>query len=87
MAQDLTGKIALKLTPKSDDLKKHIASVKVLLDENVPCADRIVIVDPEGDETELRFTVVKINTGMNDAELDLKLPERTKISAPTGSAK
>lgn len=86
-AKTLASKIAIKLTPRSDELKKHIASVRVLINESVPCADRIVLVDPEGDETELRFTKVEINKGVKDEEVDLKLPEGTKISTPTGSGK
>jgi len=86
-AKTLAGKIAIKLTPKTDELKKHIASVRVLINEGVPCADRIVLVDPEGDETELRFTKVEINKGVKDEELDLNLPQNTKISTPTGTGK
>ncbi|MEK6703183.1 MAG: outer membrane lipoprotein carrier protein LolA [Planctomycetota bacterium] len=84
---ELKGRIALKLTPRSGELKQHVASVRVLIDESVPCADRMVIVDPDGDETELRFTSVKINTGMKDAELELKLPEGTRVSTPVETRK
>lgn len=86
-ARDLKGRIAVKLTPKTAELKQHVASVRVLIDESVPCSDRIVIVDPDGDETELLFTGVKINTGMKDAELELKLPEGTKVSTPVEARK
>ncbi|MBC7772603.1 MAG: outer membrane lipoprotein carrier protein LolA [Pyrinomonadaceae bacterium] len=84
---DVSTRIAIRLTPKTEELKKHVGSVRVLIDERVPCAERIVIVDPEGDETELLFTGVKINSGMKDAELELKLPEKTKISRPAGTGK
>ncbi len=80
-------RIAVKLTPKTDDLKKHVASVKVLIDERVPCAERIIITDPEGEQTQIRFTAVRINTGVKDSELDLNMPEDTKVSTPTQSPK
>jgi len=86
-ARDMKGRIAMKLTPKTEELKRHVASVRVLIDESIPCADRIVIVDPEGDETELRFTAVRINVGLKDADLELKLPENTKISTMIGTSK
>ncbi len=85
--REFAGRIALRLTPKSEELKKHVASVRVLIDDSVPCAERIVIVDPEGDETELRFSAVKVNTGKKDADVELKLPEGTKVSTPTESKK
>lgn len=92
MAEELgaarpADRIAVELTPKSDELKKHIASIRVLIDESVPCADRVVIRDPDGEETELRFTDVRINTGMKDGELKLTLPPGTKTSSPTGPAR
>ncbi|MBS0197012.1 MAG: outer membrane lipoprotein carrier protein LolA [Planctomycetes bacterium] len=80
-------RIAVKLTPKTDELKKHVESVRVLIDERVPCADRIVITDPEGERTQIRFTAVRINTGVKDSELELKMPKDTKISTPTQSPK
>jgi len=86
-ANDSTDRVALTLTPKSDELKKHVASIRVLIDVTVPCADRVVIVDPDGEETELRFTAVKTNTGLKDTELDLNLPAGTKISTPVEPAK
>lgn len=86
-ASELKGRIAVKLSPKSAELKAHVASVRVLIDQSVPCADRIVIVDPDGDETELLFTGVKINTGMKDSELELKLPQGTKVSTPAQGRK
>ncbi len=86
-ARDLQGRIAMKLIPKTEELKRHVAWVLVLIDESIPCADRVVIVDPEGDETELRFSAIRINTGLKDADLDLKLPQRTKISTMAGTSK
>ncbi len=86
-ASTLVNTIAIKLTPKSDELKKHIASVRVLINESVPCADRIVLVDPEGDETELRFSKVEINKGVKEEDLDLKLPQNTKVSEPTATGR
>lgn len=75
-------RLCVVLTPKSDDLKKYVAKVRVVLDTKVPCADRVVVSDPEGDETEIRFSSVTINVNMTDAELELNLPEGTKLSTP-----
>jgi len=80
------GLLGLRLTPKSDELRRHIASVRVLIDERVPCATRVVITDPDGEQTEIRFSSVKINTGVADAELKLDLPEGVKVSRPIPDA-
>lgn len=81
-AKGSTRRIAVQLTPKSEELKKYVSSIRVLIDESVPCADRLVIRDPDGEETELRFTSVKINTGVKDSELELALAAGTKVSTP-----
>lgn len=83
-AGEMKDRVGVKLTPKGEDLRKYVASVRVILDASVPCADRVVIADPDGDETEIRFTAVRINTDVKDADLELKLPEGTRVSRPTG---
>lgn len=75
-------RLCVVMTPKSEDLKKYVAMVRVVIDTKVPCAQRVVVSDPDGDETEIRFSGVTINVEMKDAELDLALPEGTKVSAP-----
>ena len=74
--------IALRLTPKSAELKKYISSVRVLIDERIPCANRIIISDPDGDQTEIQFLNVRINTGVKEAEVSLHLPDGVKVSRP-----
>lgn len=75
-------RLCVVMTPKSEDLKKYVAMVRVVIDTEVPCAERVVVSDPDGDETEIRFSGVTINVDMKDAELDLALPEGTKVSTP-----
>ncbi|MEX2218596.1 MAG: hypothetical protein WD749_07520 [Phycisphaerales bacterium] len=74
--------VALTLTPESGDLKRHIASVRVLIDERIPGATRIVVTDPDGDETDMVFTAVKLNSGVTEAEVALRLPEGTRVVRP-----
>lgn len=78
------GLVAFKLTPKAEDLRRHLSFVRVLIDERIPCANRIIITDPDGDETELRFSNVKINTGVKDTEIELELPKDVRVSSPMG---
>ncbi|MCX5691418.1 MAG: outer membrane lipoprotein carrier protein LolA [Planctomycetota bacterium] len=84
---DTTTRLAIKLTPRTAALRQYIDSVRVLIDTKVPCADRIVIVDPDGEETQLYCFNLRINTGVKDSELELKLPPETKINRPAGDSK
>jgi hypothetical protein len=86
-SDEMKGRLGITLTPKDEQLRKHVASVRVILDTSVPCADRVVIVDPEGDETEIRFSEARINTGVKDSDLELALPQGTKVSKPLEGGK
>jgi len=77
--------IGLLLMPRDEDLKRHIQSVKVLIDDRVPCANRIVITDPDGEETVMVFSAVEVNSGVKDSDLELKVPEGTRVTTPGAS--
>lgn len=81
-APDRSHLVAMHLTPKADELKEHIAWVRVLIDDSIPCANRIIVADPDGDETEMRFSHVRINTDVTDAQVELDLPEGVRVSRP-----
>jgi outer membrane lipoprotein-sorting protein len=76
--------LAMELTPREESLRRHVASVRVLIDERVPCAVRVVVKDPDGDETDIRFSAVERNTGLTEADLELTVPEGTRVSTPVG---
>lgn len=84
---DPATRLAIKLTPRTAALRQYIDSVRVLIDTKVPCADRIVIVDPDGEETQLYCFNLRINTNVKDTELELKLPSDTKVNRPAGDSK
>ncbi len=81
------GLAAVKLIPRSDELRKHVASVSVLLEVARGSARKIVIVDPDGDETEILFSNVRINSGVGDDEVTLKLGDDVRVSRPLQAPK
>lgn len=76
--------LAVLLKPKSEELRKHVTSVKVVIDEAGPAAKKVVITDPEGEETEIAFTHTRLNSGVRDDEMELNLPEGVRVSKPLG---
>jgi outer membrane lipoprotein-sorting protein len=86
-AKELKGLLGVRLTPKDEALKKHVASVRVVLDEAAACAKRVVIEDPDGDVTAIEFLGVKTNTGVTESDLKLTIPEGTRVSTPLGEGK
>ncbi len=78
--------LGVLLTPKSQDLRKHVTSVKVLIDEAGPSATKVVMTDPDGEETEIVFSHVQLNGGVRDDEVELSLPDGVKVSKPLGES-
>ncbi|HZW07211.1 MAG TPA: outer membrane lipoprotein carrier protein LolA [Phycisphaerales bacterium] len=76
--------VAVRMTPRGDDLKKHVTSVRVLIDTAKPAATKVVMTDPEGEETEIAFSNVRLNSGVKDADVELKVPEGVRVSRPLG---
>jgi outer membrane lipoprotein-sorting protein len=94
------AQVALLLLPKSDELKKYVRQVRVLLDEPTRGKDdpqdakngadkvaygvarQVEVTDADGDRTVVCFKDARINTGLTDAELELSVPDGTRISRP-----
>lgn len=76
--------LAIEMTPKGQDFRRHVASVKVLIDESRPAAIKVVITDPDGEVTEIVFSHIAINGGLKREQIDLKLPENVRVSRPLG---
>lgn len=76
--------IAMKLTPKDENLRKHLKSVEVLINTDLPAARKLIMTDADGDRTEIEFKNVRVNTGVLDDELELQVPPGTRISHPAG---
>lgn len=79
--------MAVLLAPKSTELQRHIRSVKVLLNTVSGVATRVVITDPEGEETEILFSNIRLNSGVKDTEVQLNLPDDVRVSRPLGPNK
>lgn len=73
------GAIGMLLTPKSDSLKEHVATVRVLIDIASACATRVEITDPDGERTEIVFSRMRTNTGLKDSDLALEVPSGVKV--------
>jgi outer membrane lipoprotein-sorting protein len=74
--------IGILLTPKEESLRKHVERVRVVIERSTGCATTVEIVDADGDTTVIAFTDVKTNTGIADADLNLTVPEGTKLVKP-----
>lgn len=79
--------IGIELTPKSERIREHISTVRVLIDTRVPCLKRLEMIDLDGHSTVVELSSIKVNTGLKSEELDLELPPDVKISRPLDAAR
>lgn len=74
--------LALRLVPKADGLREHVAEVRVTLDPATGLARAVEMKDPDGDRTVLRFSRPEINRGLKDEFFELSVPEGTTVTRP-----
>jgi outer membrane lipoprotein-sorting protein len=70
------------LTPRSEDMRRSVASVHVTIDTTVPCVTKIVMIDPDGEETTVEFTEIRINSAVTESDVALQVPDGTRESRP-----
>ena len=75
-------RVALRLTPTDSFLKEHVDQVLVLLDADAASVLRVEVDDADGDRTVIRFSEVKLNVGLKEADVALAVPPGTKESRP-----
>jgi len=80
--QSKTDRVSLRLTPTDPFLKEHVDQVLVVLDAAAACVVSVEVDDADGDRTLIRFSDVKLNAGMKDADVALAVPPGTKESRP-----
>jgi len=76
------GAVRVLLTPIHEAVREHVKEVRVLIDQETGCARRLDITDMDGERTEVVFSRTRINTGLNENDLELKVPKDTVIVRP-----
>ena len=84
--RDAATPIEIRLTPSETYLAEHVEEVRVTLDRPSACVTKVEMVDTDGDRTVIQFTDTRTNTGIKDGDLDLVLPQGTKVSRPLDGA-
>lgn len=79
--------LALRLTPKDEQIAEHVRAMTFLLDGKARRMARLRIDPPsEGSWTEYRFKDVKLNRGVDDAVFELNLPDDVEVVRPLEGA-
>ena len=74
--------VVLELTPKAENA--NFKSLRLELSRKKYLLRRLVLVDAFDTETELSFTQVRLNSGMDDSVFDFQPPEGVEVIKPAG---
>ena len=74
--------LPVRLTPKDQQLARYVDHVRVLLDEQRGLVLAFEMVDPDGEQTLIRFSNVRIDTGLSDDAMKLNPAPGTKVVRP-----
>jgi len=77
---DAEGSLAVDLVPRGEALRSRIAAVRVLIDRRSAVATLVAMTDADGEETMIRFQDARINQSLNENELNLVVPDGTRVS-------
>lgn len=78
--------LALRLVPREDAVRGHLAGLRVLLAAESGNVIKVEMTDADGERTVLALSGVKLNGGVKDGDLELRVPEGTTISRPLKGA-
>ena len=85
--QPTDGGVAVRMEPQSAELKRYVDHVRVVLDEQRCVVTEFAMVDPDGEQTVIRFSNVRTNANLTDDQLKLDAPAGTKVVRPLEGAR
>ena len=77
-----TPHLPLRLTPRNEQLAEHVREVRIAIDSERGFLLRMEMVDGDDERIEMVFTDHRINTGLTKRDLELVVPEGTRIVRP-----
>ena len=80
--EEKSAALFVTLTPTDDLLKQNVQNVVVALDVETGLVRAVETMDGDGDRTVIVFSNQRPDTGLTDADLDLKTAPGTKIVYP-----
>lgn len=78
--------VAIELVPRDAAHARYVRGLRIYFDRASLLVTKVVVTGSEGDRSELRFSNVRINTGMDDRVMKLDLPPETKVVFPQGGS-
>ena len=78
------GLIQLELIPRTDELKKHLKSIRLGVHEETGIVREVVMFNADDEKTEMFFDDVRTNAPIAAGELEIVVPEGVRVVHPLG---
>ena len=78
------GALVVSLVPRDERLAARIKRIRLVLDEHVGVMRLFEIVDRQGDRSVVQFREIRINTGLEQSDVELRVPAGVRVSRPFG---
>ena len=75
-------RLAVRLTPIEERLREHVLEVRVLIDTQTACIISAEIDYPDNERLVLEFSEIRLNTGVEESELRLKVGADVEVTHP-----
>jgi hypothetical protein len=79
--------LAVWMQPIDPELRKYVDHVRVLLDSDRGLVLAFEMIDPDGEQTIIRFSNVQTGVNLSDDSLKLDAPDGTKVVRPLEGAR
>lgn len=81
-ASEAERRLAVRLIPIEERLGEHVLEVRVLIDTQTACIINAEIDYPDNERLTLAFTEIRMNTGLEERELRLKVGSDVEVTHP-----
>jgi len=78
---------AIRMDPNDPEVRKYVDHVRVLLDVDRGVVLAFEMVDPDGEQTVVRFSNIRTDVSLTDDSLRLEVPSGVKVVRPLEGAR
>ncbi|MBI3098327.1 MAG: outer membrane lipoprotein carrier protein LolA [Planctomycetes bacterium] len=78
------GEASQVLIPRSEAVRRIVAGIRIVVDEESGLVKRLAISEPSGDRIEVALADFSVNPPLDPAALDVPIPADVKVAHPLG---
>jgi len=81
-ANSATTYLGLRLTPRDEAIGKYLHHIDIVLNTTTAYIVRVEMFDADGDRTVISYSNTRVNTGIEEKDIELIVPAGTQVVRP-----